>query len=82
MKSIAKIVAIYYCRSLYRDVVVWKIYFYEAINKPSTLFANFEVPSRKNVFGVWWCRSHIIREARHLCSWKMVNGRNLDLWLR
>jgi len=53
MKSIAKIVAIYYYRSLYSDVVVWKIYFYEAINKPSTLFANFEVPSRKNVFGVW-----------------------------
>ena len=38
-------------------MVAWKIYFYEAINKPPTSFANYhlEVPSRKNVFGV--CRS-------------------------
>lgn len=46
-------------------VVVWKIYFYEVINKPPTSFANFEVPSRKNVFTV--CRnvdlSYIIRGA-------------------
>jgi len=78
VESIAKIILT--CRSRYSNLVAWKIYFYEAINKPPTSFTNYplEVPSRKNVFGV--CRSvdHIIHGAWHLYSWRTVD---FEIWI-
>lgn len=72
-------------RSHCSGMVVWKIYFYGAINKPN-LTTNFVCELRSTIEKerfrrLSWCRSHIIPEAWHLCSWRTIEGRlrNLDL---